>query len=703
MSKIPPKIETNVPEGVDMEHIRELMGPLPNELTEDTDGVVIKDPVAKVEPKNTVPVTAPLVSKPNKAISAAATEANESLQAMNDGLASPAIVIEKPADKPMTEVASDTTTIGWLDSMEGPEDGAAPVVGEGIVADDPKIVDAVDDIVAHESDALLEAEDNERDMEAGISETSKTGFKERLKAIWSMPAVRWGIILVILALIIGAAIFPASRYFILNTVGARSSLGITIVDNGTLQPLKNVTVNVNGVSAVTDNKGQAKLTHIKLGHATMQITKRAFTTVSQELTIGWGSNPQGQQRLVASGAQYNFIITDYLSGKPIPKAEATSGDGNAVSDKDGKIILSLDTSGKADSDELSIQIVAANYRPETIKIMASNKEVSSVVLVTSRKSVFMSNRSGKYDMYTIDIDGKNEKKIVGGTGVERPDMVLAVQQNSDTVAYVGTRENARNLDGYLLSTLYFVDIKSGTLTKVDQSEQIQLVGWSSDGHLVYVKIASGASGANPKRYRLITVNSKNTSETKEIATANAFNDVVMAGDKVLYAPSNALGDNPNPGFFSVGADGIGSVTITSKETYNIFRTDFATVTINASGAYYSYKIGAAPNTLTATSTPTTVNRLYLDNFSKNNKSLWVDNRDGKGLLLSFDKTAQKDTTLVTQAGIKLPVYWLNDTDAIFRINDGKQTTDYVVSVNGGEAKRIQDVSDVAGIGRWYYY
>ena len=697
------KSEAAAPDSVDMEHIRDLMGPLPNELTDNTDEVAgSKVEPVKAEPEKAATVTAPLVSKSNKAISDAAKEANETLKAMNKTLDAPALATQQPADQLLAGTDSQTVATDWLSSIEAPEDGAAPAVGEGVVADDAKIVDAVADIVAHEGDTVLEAEDKERSGDIVEESHPKRSFKEWMRAVWAKPAARWGIILAILGLLLAAAIIPKSRYYILNTAGARSSLGITIVDSGTLQPLKNVTVRIEDASALTDSKGVAKLEHIKLGQATMQITKRAFTTVSQQLTVGWGSNPQGEQRLVASGAQYSFIITDFLSGKPIQKAEATSGEGNAVSDKNGKIILSLDTSGKADNDELTIQIIAPDYRNETVKIMASNKETNSVKMVPSRKDVFMSNRSGKYDMYTIDADGTNEKKIVSGTGVERPDMDLAVQQNGDLAAYVATRENARNADGYLLSTLYVVDTKTGTLSKIDQSEQIQLVGWASDGHLVYVKIAAGASGANPKRYRLITVNSKNVSETKEIATANAFNDVVMAGDKILYAPSNALGDNPNPGLFIVGADGAGPVTVTSKETYNIFRTDYNTVTINASGAYYTYKIGAAPNTLTPIAAPTTVNRLYIDGFS-NNKSLWVDNRDGKGLLLSYDKTAQKDTTLITQAGVKLPIFWLNDTDAIFRINDGKQTADYIVSVNGGEAKRIQDVSDTAGIGRWYYY
>jgi hypothetical protein len=475
-----------------------------------------------------------------------------------------------------------------------------------------------------------------------------------------------------------------------------------VIDSSTLQPLKNVQVTVAGVSSQTDSNGTAKLEHIKLGRTNLVIQKRAFATVTKAITVGWGSNPEGDVRLSAAGAQYSFIVTDYLSGKPIQKAEAASGEGNAVSDKDGKIVLTLDTSNKADTDELSIDVTAPNYRTETVKITAGNKEISSVKLVAGRKDVFVSKRSGKYDVYTIDIDGKNEKKIISGTGVERDDIALSTAQNSDTAAYVATRENSRNADGYLLSTLYIVDTKTGALVKADQSEQIRLVGWSSDQRLVYVKIAAGASAANPKRNRLMTLNTKNVSDSKELASANYFNDVVMSGDTVLYAPSSTLQDSPHPGLYSVNANGTSALTVTDKEVYNIFRTDYETVTLGvAGGTFLSYKIGAPASNL-ASAASTSTNRFYVDS-STSSRSLWIDSRDGKNVLLSYDKTAKKDTTVLTKSGAKIPLYWLTDNTVIFRVNDGKEVADYVVNVDGGEAKKVQDVTNTTGIGRWYYY
>ena len=692
MAKKPDRAEPNN-DGVDMDRIKAMMGPLPFESTYDKDATN-KPPAESVK---IIPTTAPIVTKSSKAINDAAEEVNAQLKAMSSTI--PDNPTHEFEDR--TDVSSEQN-IAYLGALDGkPDTSTQPVAGDGVVSDDPTLVSAVNDIVAHESDALLEAEDEKRESEYEAVKP-QVGLGTRIKLAWAKPAVRWATLTIVALAILSILVVPSSRYFVLNTAGARASIGVTVIDSSTLQPLKNVTVAVGNSSALTDSKGIAKLQKIKLGNNKLTITKRAFAPITKDVVVGWGSNPQGEMRLAASGAQYGFIVTDFLSGKAIEKVEISSGEGNAVSDKDGKVVLTLDTSGKSDAEELVILIASPDYRTETATITAGNKEVKSVKMVPSRKDVFVSKRSGTYDVYTIDIDAKNEKKIVTGTGIEREDITLLPMQNSDTAAYVATRENVKNSDGYLLSTLYLIDTKAGSIAKVDQSEQILVIGWSSEGRLIYAKIAAGSSAANSKRHRLISLNSKIVTDTKELASANLFNDIVMAGDKVMYAPSNALQDSPKPGLFIVNADGTSAATIIDKEISNIFRTDYDNIIANGVGTKYSYKIGSAPSTVTTTTSASTVNRMYIDNFI-GSKSIWVDKRDGKGALVAYDRTAKKDTVLVSKSGLQLPVFWLNSSTVVFRVNDGKETANYVISSNGGEAKKVQDVTNTSGFGRWYYY
>jgi len=669
--------------GVDMKRIKDMMGPLPDEQKQ----LPLKDEDELAE-KVITPSTAPEVAEPNREITDAANEANETLKAMSSDLGTANI----------TRIADDDTLSDSLALNESPLTDASE--DEGLVADDTSTVKAVDDIIAHEADTVLEAEDEARDTTAE-AKPPKRGFKEWFKDIWAKPAGRWGIIGGASLFIIILFAIPQSRYFVLNNLSIRSSVGITIIDSSTQLPLKDVTVSVAGNTAQTDNDGNARLYHVRLGATTLQVSKRAFTGIDQKVTVGWGSNPLSQLSLNPSGSQYTFTVTDYLSGKPVERVQAVSGEGNAASDDTGKIVLTLDNSGKKDTDEVEVSFVLAGYRTETIKINLATKTATGVKLVNSRKEVFVSNRSGKYDIYTVDIDGKNEKKIISATGLERADLALAPQQGSATAAYIASRENVRNSDGYLLSTLYFLDTDSGILTKADQSEQIQAIGWSNDGRLIYVKIAAGTSSGNNKRFRLQSVNSKNVSDNKELASANYFNDVVMAGNRVLYAPSSALKDT-TPGLFAINSDGGGLLKITDKEIYNIFRTDYNTVTVDASGSFFTYLIGSPASSLSSVPAPSTTNHLYVDNQA-GTKGLWVDNRDGKGVLLAYDKTNKKDTVLASVGGLKLPVVWLSDSVAVYRLNDGKQSADYAVSTEGGTPQKITDLTDVDGVSRWYGY
>lgn len=697
MSKPENTLPVSDDNGVDMEKIKLMMGPLPNEGAP----VPVKKGKKKAKDENNTPDTS---------LASAAEAANAALKATMPSLGDTSIervdddtvldsegnLVEAPAGElpALSEVIEPTEAEAGINSSA---EAAAPEL-----QDDPVTSEAVDEIIAAEGDALLKAEDDKLAGQVEKPQPREKGrFKNWLHSIWARPGVRWAILITVIMLLLAAGIVPVSRYFILNNVGVRSSLSLKVIDNGTLQPLKNVQISVAGVSGQTNSEGSVRLEHLKLGPATLTIGKRAFADQIKPLTVGWGSNPVGDFRLLAVGAQYKLVISDFLSGKPIEKAEASSGDGNAISDKDGKIVLTLDTAGKADADQLDIQISAINYRVETLKLAASNKEAQAVKLVPSRKHAFVSKRSGNYDVYTVDADGKNEKRVVSGTGLERSDISLVPDREGAYAALVATRENVHNADGYLLSTLYTVDLKNGTLSKVDQSEQVQLLGWSDDGRLAYVKIAAGASAANPKRNRLMSFNTKAGGDPKELYSTNYFNDVLMIGGKVYFAPSSDFQDPPKPGLYSVNIDGTAQATIYDKLVWNIFRTAYDTIHINASGTWFTNKLGTGVTTAASAISPTQA-RFYNDS-PDGKTSLWVDERDGKGVLLSFDKASGKDTILLARAGVKTPLYWLSATDVVFRLSDGKETSDYVLNVAGGDPKKVSDVTDTKGTERWFYY
>jgi len=162
---------------------------------------------------------------------------------------------------------------------------------------------------------------------------------------------------------------------------------------------------------------------------------------------------------------------------------------------------------------------AEGYREEKVTLDLGNTAETTLQLVPAGSHVFVSKRSGKYDVYKIDADGKNEQKVLAGSGTERDDLVLVQHPTKAYAALVSTRENVRNADGFLLSTLTFIDLSNNTPTKVAQSEKIQIIDWMDD-RLVYVQIASGASASDPKRHRLMSYDPA-TDQSKELASSRS--------------------------------------------------------------------------------------------------------------------------------------------------------------------------------------
>ncbi len=565
--------------------------------------------------------------------------------------------------------------------------------------EDPAVEEAVSDIVREESDTVLAKEDEDLGK-AFVPVVAPHGFFAKLKNLvkrwWSNPKARWATLAgIVVGLLIIFAV-PASRYFVLNTVGVRAAVQMIVLDEGTQQPLKNVQVSIDGKSAETDTEGKVRVAGVKLGNNNLHIEKVAFAPYDRTVTLGWGSNPLGDIALKPTGAQYTFNVKEYLSEKPLSKVEAVSGLASAVANEQGEIVLTVDVK---DEDRLDVTLTKENYRSEKRTIATKNKDAQKVSMVPAKKHVFVSKRSGKFDLYKIDVDGKNEELLLPGSGTERDDIVLAPHASQSVVAIVSTRENQRNDNGFLLSNLQTVDVETGENTEVATSERVQIVDWVGD-RLVYVQIDEGVSANSPRRHRLMSYDYKKN-ESKELATSNYFNDVMVAKNSVYYAPSSA-NQKGKAYFYRINPDGTGQQVVLDKEVWNIFRVDYEKLNLAVGQAWYEYTLGDGAATQLDGAPGDPKNKLFRDDAEKK-RSLWVDQRDGKGVLLSYDTTTKQDKIVKTQSGLRNPVNWLQNDYTIYRINTDQETADYVLNLAGGQPRKIQDVTNTGGIDRWYYY
>ncbi len=574
---------------------------------------------------------------------------------------------------------------------------------ENITADpsveSPSIDPLIDDIVSNEGNELLAAQDAE--IARAFNDKPLT-FKQKVKnffaAWWHNKKARYGTIAGVAALLIVAGVIPSSRYFMLNTAGVRAQASLTILDKTTGLPLKNVTVTLGDQNVRTNSKGTVQVSSVKLGSQLLTVRQLGFAKVSQTVTLGLGSNPLGEFSLRAVGTQFTFKLTDYLSGKAVSGAEVSSGEANAKSDAKGHVVLTI---GKIEAATLNVKVAKTHYRTEKVAINTTEAKETPVTMVTDRKEVYVSKQSGKYDVYKIDIDGKNKQVLLPATGLERSQLTLVSHVSDNEAALVSSRNDKRNQDGYLLDTLTIIDVSDGSTLTLDSSEEIRLIDWVGD-KLVYLKIKAGTSAGNPERFQLISYDYK-TANRQQLAAANYFNDIVAVKGTIYYAFSDNYRGGPSQ-FVKVNADNTGKQTLLGQQVWNIVRTsydDLSLYTYNNQERrdnWYLYHVGdSEAKKLAQAPSSSYETRSYLD-AADGKHSLWTESRDGKGALLVYDTASRKDTVLTTQSGLTQPLRWLDSRTVVYRIATSQETASYAKSLDGGEARRIVDVTAVGGLG-----
>ena len=599
-------------------------------------------------------------------------------------------------DKPTTNVDAEDSTEEAEEPIESQPDEPAQ---ETQLADDaladPALDAAVKDIVASESDQLLAAEDKEKQSTA----TPKQQRQNPFKRWWGNKRARTITVAAVAALFLGFALYPATRYTILNSVGVRSGISITVIDSKSGVPIKNAEVFVGGAKGMTNDKGEATLTNVRLGKTQLVLNKRSFSPFSQTVIIGWGSNPYDDAfQMTPTGTAYAFTVTDWLSGNPIENVEVTDGESTAVTNAKGVGTLQVEPTDK----DLKITIKGKDYRVETLTISSSDTTNKAIKLVAASPNVFVSKRSGKLDIYKRDADGKNEVILLPGTGTEQDPLGLLVSPDGSQAAVVSTRDGKRDSNGYLLSNLYMIDTQTKTVTKIPgtESAQIQLIDWV-DAKLVFVKVAAGPSAATAGRQRIAVYDVKQDKQT-ELANANYYNDVEVYKGLVYYAPSGGSGSGEAAQLYRINLDASAKTVLLNKETWITYRTSFDKMQISATESkWYEQTLGDNKVVALGGAPASPTQRIYVS--SPGSQSAWVDTRDGKGVLIVRDAKTGTEKVLVAKSGLGYPMRWLSDTHILFRVTNSVETADYVINVAGGNATKIGDVTNTAATNRWYYY
>lgn len=624
-----------------------------------------------------------------------APELPHDLQKQLDKLIKKPAKHSKKADKSaedLGEVATVESGAVQADTAVTPEEPEAAEPTEGVELPDaeaPNEVDeivestatdaAVDDIVHGESDAVLALDDAAR--EARQPAPKKPHW-------WQRKWLRWLLFLLIIGGLTVLAVFPDYRYKALNAVGVRSSVTLTVIDSVTQLPLKNVTVTLGGQKVASNAKGYVDFKHVKLGQQTLSVRHLAYTPVTENITVGWGSNPQGDLALSASGVQYIIQVEDYVSGQPVTTAEADSGQSAAVADKKGIVSLELEAGS---STSAQVTVSADGYRNATFTLSdTASGQTMQIKLVPSVRSVAVVKDNDIYNLVSMDLDGKNAKTVLAGTGLETGDIGLATDSAYKEAALVSTRDQQKDSDGNLLNALTMVNLDTGVAQTIDHAAKIELVDWIGT-KLVYQESVAGANATDPQRYRLISYDYASSSRV-QLAIANQFDTVVTARGLVYY--SVAANNGEAAALYSIKPDGTGKQTVQNSEIWNAYVTGYNTLLLQAPDSWYSYDIGAGEVQKLASAPTDYQSRMYVANSA--GQYAWVGADGDQKALYVYDSQSNKDTKLLATAGLDYPVRWLTSNLLVYRVHSGGEAADYVYDIRGGEPKKIANVADSTG-------
>lgn len=554
-----------------------------------------------------------------------------------------------------------------------------PVDPETPMADEQPIGDVVNGIIAGNDNRVAETAPQDALPPVVMKVSPLDRFKEAFYRWWDNKVARYvtiGVIVIILGVAGGV---PVVRTGLMNLLGFRASVSAYAVDATTLQPLKGVTLSVGEKAVKTGENGKAKLTDVKLGKQTVVVHKAGFADVKKEITFGFRAVDLGELDMKATGLQLGFVLTDYLSGKPVADVTLESGESSTKSDKNGKAVITLAPDSTADS----ISVHKNGYRAEQMAAEGEEDSVKPLKLVLATKEVYIAKENGIYNLKKVDLDGKNAAMLLAGTGVETSSIDVSVDPLSQYAALISTRDNTKNKDGYLLSGLTLVNISTGDSETIEHAEKLTIVGWSGTT-LVYKQVVAGASAANANREKIMAYNYA-TDKRYQIAGANHFLGAELHTGMVYFAVSST-DPAAKSGLMSAGLDGSAKKVLQEGDAWALYRADYKTLKLQTASKWYTYAFGGSS---TETSALTSISRTYLDSGDAK-LSVWSDASATNGMLSLYDIATGKEQVLTKTKGQYKPLRWLNNRVLLYRESTKTGGADYVLNLDGGSAVKVAD-------------
>jgi hypothetical protein len=463
-------------------------------------------------------------------------------------------------------MAKNTVGDAAPDATERPVKTAPELTEDQIEDKNVDLQLAADDTSSAEPTGVTESDDATDNTEVTPPvqppQTTKRPLPKRV-ASWLGSHKKLSIPLAVLLLIGVLAAIPATRFALAATV-LKQQFSVTVVDAETKQPVTSAKVRIDGVEAMTDNKGRASI-KLSVGPAKIEVSKKYFKSAEQSVTVPiLKQKDVPELRLQATGRQVAVKLTNKISKKPLANVTITAADTDAKTDADGKATLVMPAG--AENVEATFKADGFNDAKATIQVMKGEAE-NSFTLTPSGKVYFLSNQSGKLDVVKTNLDGTDRQTVLAGTGKEdKPNTSLLASRDWRYLALHSRRDSDK-------AKVYLIDTQTDKLSVMDEGDaSFTLTGWS--GHnFVYSVTRNKVDYDAPKRYAIKTFNAdaqklttidENTGEPGK--GAERYSGVFILDNQILFAKHWSGGRDTKHTITTANADGKNKKTVKSYDS-----------------------------------------------------------------------------------------------------------------------------------------
>ncbi|RWZ79593.1 MAG: hypothetical protein EOT04_00910 [Candidatus Chaera renei] len=510
----------------------------------------------------------------------------------------------------------------------------------------------------------------------------------------------------LVALLIAAWFVPASRNLALNLMGVRGSLEIASQDEASGQgspraTIKRFLVQIDGKTYDSGQADKLTISGLRFGRYQVTVSKQGYS--SYQTTAEVSFNPlfgflmkRQTSPVVASlkavGTPVSFMARDWVSGLPITAGQYVVADRAVTPDASGKVTV---IAPPADNNQVSVTATfASDFTGKTFTLPITGPP-QNVSFVPSARDYFVSNRDGGYGIYSSQLDGGDVKLLVKSSPNDNNKFEFSVSPSGKYGVMVSGREGVKDpTNAYTIGKVYKVDLTSGAYQKIDEGGLFtNIVGWSGDW-LTY-SYSYYPDKSNSTNTRVATYN-LSTGRMNEIYNGRgSVSTTYLADNGVLMSeiPPYMPGVNQS-GRTIYWAPSGGPVRSLASGVDQLVRTDFNRFAYGgrAGGAWSEFNSDS--NQIRQVAQPPVSGITFWPAVSGGGDRVFSQIIDSR-LTLSVRQPDGKDRQLA-----RLSASWglgnlrfADSTNLVYSaFSPGGVWSDYVLSLRGGEPRKITDIS-----------